>query len=101
VKRGGHWAHFGPVTIDDDKPNEWRADYGSRISACSPDWGSNDLHTDLSDALADVVHFIHRCGLDPEELFDHALRSAEGDLEDGPEAAVDTHIKLAHDRMAV
>ncbi len=92
--------HFHDIEIDHDRPNEWRADFGSRISACTPDWGENELRTDITDALADVVHFIHRCGLDPEAIFDSALESADGDLEDGPEAEVDETIAKRHEHWA-
>lgn len=84
------------IEINHDTPNEWRADYGARIQYCSPDWGSNELETDITDALADVVHFIHRVGLDPSIVFDDALRSAQGDLEDGPEAVEDLTIAERH-----
>lgn len=76
--------------------NEDRANWGSKISACTPDWGRNDLTTDLSDALADVRHFIHRCGLDPDFIWDRATDAAEGDLEDGPEAVFDPKIASLH-----
>lgn len=97
----GSWCEFPPIDYDTGAAqNESRADYGSRISGCTGDWGENELRTDITDALANVVHFIHRVGLDPKWLFNRALESAEGDLEDGPEARYDGRIKHAHDRMA-
>jgi len=84
------------IEFDHDTPNESRADYGARIAHCTPDWGSNGLETDITDALSDVVHYIHRCGLVPMLLFDKALRDAEGDLEDGPEAVLDRTIVARH-----
>ena len=86
-----------PIAYNREAQNESRADYGARIKYCTPDWGSNELATDITDALADVVHFIHRCGLNPNALFDDALRSAQGDLEDGPEAVLDASIAERHD----
>lgn len=92
--------HFHDIKWDLDRPNECRADYGSRISACTPDWGENELETDITDALADVVHFIRRCGLEPRRIFEGALYSAQGDLEDGPEAKVDKTIAQRHEYWA-
>ena len=82
--------------VFETNPNEARADQGSQIRRCTPDWGRNDIETDVTDALASVCHYLHRLGLDPEEVFDDALRSAEGDLEDGPEALEDLSIAEMH-----
>lgn len=79
----------------DDTINEQRADDGRNISLCSPDWGRNDLDTDLRDALANVVHYLRRAGFRENEivsLWHSAIASADGDLEDGPEAALDRRL---------
>lgn len=100
MKIEGNWVHFGPVTYDTENQNESRADYGARISCLTGDWGENHLSTDVTDALANVVHYLHRVGLDPEVTFGNALRSAQGDLEDEPKAKLDFTIALAHNRGA-
>ena len=87
-----------PIEFDHDTPNESRADYGARIQFCTPDWGANELYTDVIDALADVVHYLHRCGFDPRLAFSDALESAAGDLEDGPEAVSRPYLDEAHGR---
>lgn len=85
------------IVFDHDTPNESRADYGARIALCTPDWGANDMRTDIVDALADVAHYIRRVGLVPEDVFADALDSAFGDLEDGPEAAFQPDLRAVHD----
>lgn len=82
--------------ISIDAPNESRADWGSNLSQCSPDWGRNDIETDITDALSDVIHYLHRVGLDPDAMWERARDSAEGDLEDGPEARHDIAVEMAH-----
>jgi hypothetical protein len=55
--------------------NEDRAGFGYRaIVAGSPDIGMNDDQTDVTDALANIMHYCESKGLD----FDMAVGSAEG-----------------------
>lgn len=45
-----------------------------------------DASTALTDVLSYVAHFCDRLGLDAADVFDAALRSYDGDSEDGPPA---------------
>lgn len=69
--------------------NEVRADRGAAavLFGCA-DVDSLDLHTALSDVLANLAHLAQRAGLDPDPLFERALRSWRGDFEDGPPVKV-------------
>jgi hypothetical protein len=81
----------------DERQNESRADSAEAMLAVGSDkLGEKEeerpsgVFTDVSDALAHFVHFCARAGLDFDEVVDKAVRAAQGDLEDGPEAARDT-----------
>lgn len=71
--------------------NEDRADRGEDAVRGATErtraWGIEDEATCVSDALAYVAHYCDRLGIDPYEAFPAALRSYEGDAEDGPPAA--------------
>lgn len=75
-------------------PNEARADDAEFALKATTDRNGEDepngVFTDVSDLLAHVVHFCARAGIDFEAVVDHAAHAAQGDLEDGPEAARDT-----------
>lgn len=79
----------------DERQNESRADKVEEILAKFSDHngdsedGTAGVFTDISDVLAHFVHFCARAGLDFDEAVDAAQRAAQGDLEDGPEAARD------------
>lgn len=79
----------------DATQNESRADKAEEILAefsdkdGESDDGIGGVFTDISDVLAHFVHLCARAGLDFDEVVDKAGRAAEGDLEDGPEAARD------------
>ena len=86
------------------RDNEDRADDGGNLASCSPDWGSNDLDTDVRDALSNIIHWLFRAGMVGEpsrkslhDLWDSAIDSAQGDLEDGPEASFDPTIVARHE----
>lgn len=67
------------------KANERRADLGAHILDCIT--GEDELETDLTDALANVIHYIEdRLGFDAQELWDRAQCTHQGDMEDGPPA---------------
>jgi hypothetical protein len=85
-------ARGARIDYDDEaRVNETRADLGqAAVMVGCVDWHSDeDWEAHVSDAVANVVHFCRRAGLDPETLLQSALRSADGDLEDGPEAPRD------------
>jgi hypothetical protein len=85
-------ARSARIDYDDDGGiNESRADLGqSAVMVGCVDWHADeDWGSHVSDAVANVVHFCRRAGLDPEALMQSVLQSAEGDLEDGPEASRD------------
>src|SRR3954465_8196670 len=75
------------IDYDGDRVNETRADLGqAAVMLGCPDWHSDaDWHAHVSDALANIVHFCRRAGLDPVQLTHSGLDAAEGDLEDGRE----------------
>jgi hypothetical protein len=87
------------ATYDSPTRNEHRADLAEAAISCATDAEAQDVerddihaaaYQDVSDLLANLIHFCHRAGLDWETLLGSAERAAEGDLEDGPEAARDT-----------
>lgn len=75
-------------------PNEGRADRGASIVTEYTDLNHNDgddwsevlsgLRSDVSDAIADLLHLGERYGLDADDLLDKAKRAWEADSEDGP-----------------
>src|SRR4051812_25993596 len=69
----------------DHDANESRADRGEHALAVSSD--CQDAFTDLSDALANLMHFADRAGLDFSAVVNHARVAYAGDMEDGPRAA--------------
>lgn len=69
---------------DHAMPNESRADRAEHALAVSTD--CQDPFTDLSDALANLMHFADRAGLDFSAVVEHARRAYAGDMEDGPRA---------------
>ncbi len=84
-----------------DRPidNEGRANWAENalIHGCDAEAQSVDLNEypqtveqDVSDLLANLMHFCVRAGIEWSSVMDRAERAAEGDLEDGPEAARDT-----------
>lgn len=79
---------------DFDTQNESRADQAERALAVATDRNGEDdpadVLADVSDLLANVIHFCARAGLDWDALVGQAERAASGDLEDGPEAVRDT-----------
>lgn len=78
----------------DETQNESRADKAEEILAEFSDKnaetdGTAGVFTDVSDVLAHFIHLCARAGLDFDEIVASAERAAQGDLEDGPEAARD------------
>jgi hypothetical protein len=70
--------------------NEDRADWGEEaVTMCSQEtrvYWEESVETSITDTLSYIAHFCERCGLDPAKVFESALRSHEGDYEDGPAA---------------
>lgn len=92
VERGAEIAKKAAIDYDDeDNVNEVRADLGEAavLVGCIDSAADDDWDAHVSDALANVIHFCHRAGVDAADLFNNAVRSAEGDLEDGCEAKRD------------
>lgn len=80
--------------LGSDASNEVRADRAEAILSQYSDRnaetdGIHGVATDVSDVLADFLHFCERAGLDFDALTDKARSDARGDLEDGPEARRD------------
>jgi hypothetical protein len=78
------------VKIDPERPNESRADLGA-IAIHAAGVATNviaqeSVRTTIIDVLAYVAHLCDRVGLAPEGVFENALGSYEGDMEDGPHA---------------
>lgn len=78
--------------------NERRADLG-RMAVFAPAVMTNvarvdDTETAITDVLAYVAHFCDRCALDPEAVFEAALRSYYGDSDDGPRALQTVDAKM-------
>lgn len=84
-------ARDARIDYDDGRINETRADLGqAAVMVGCADWHCDeDWHSHVSDALANIVHFCRRAGLDPALLTRSGLDSAEGDLDDGSEAERD------------
>jgi phosphoribosyl-ATP pyrophosphohydrolase len=84
----------GTTYRHDETQNESRADLAEKALTVATDRNGeqhpSDVATDVSDLLAHLIHFCARAGLEWDELVGKAERAAEGDLEDGPEAARDT-----------
>jgi hypothetical protein len=84
--------------------NERRADLGREAVAAAARQtnvlAAERAVTAITDVLAYVAHFCDRCRLNPHAVFDAALRSYQGDFEDGPRAAgtIDPRIPLAEER---
>ena len=66
--------------------NEDLADHGSNLSKCVPGWDVLDTEVGVIAGLANVIHYLHRLGLDPQFVWGRAQGTALGDLENGPEA---------------
>lgn len=92
VEAAAELARGARIDYDDTaRINEARADLGqAAVMVGCVDWHSDaDWEAHVSDAVANVVHFCRRAGVDPDLLVESALRSAAGDLDDGPEATRD------------
>lgn len=82
---------------DTNRQNESRADsvevalrLGDRNAEAAAGGAIHgEVETDVSDLLANVIHFCARAGIAFEQCVDRATGMAEGDLEDGPEAQRD------------
>lgn len=81
--------------------NERRADLGAgAVWAAATQTNVHrveDTETAITDTLAYIAHFIRRCGLVVEDVFEAGIRSFEGDYEDGPgaEPCLDPTLPLA------
>lgn len=89
-KRSARYTH-------DETRNESRANVAEKILSAHSDRNAEDEDSptqgaflDVTDVLADFIHFCARAGLEWDEVVDKAARSHAGDLEDGPEAKRDT-----------
>lgn len=78
--------------------NEGRADWAEQAIVNGSDAEAQDLdlneypqtvEQDVSDLLANVIHFCIRAGLDWDSVVERAERAAVGDLEDSPETVRD------------
>ena len=83
------------TTYDFADQNESRADRAEWALAVATDSnvehdGGEGAELDVSDLLANVMHFCDRAGLDFESIVDRAERSYQGDSEDGPDTKRDT-----------
>jgi hypothetical protein len=65
-------------------PNYRRAVEGQSSVLVCADIGEVDIDTACSDAIANILHFVCACGLDPWDVVERAQRCYQGDSEDGP-----------------
>ena len=76
--------------------NEGRADWAEQAIVNGSDAEAQVVdepglvYQDVSDLLANIIHFCVRAGIDWDDVVGHAETAAQGDLEDGPETARDT-----------
>lgn len=70
----------GPSSINVERYNRAK----QIVDAYAGTTGYDDTHTLLSDLVSDVLHVANADGLDAESVLDRALRSFQGDAEDGP-----------------
>lgn len=71
------------------RPNERRADRAEAMLAVST-MGLDDATLDLLYALAHLMHFCRRAGIDWDAAVEQAAGYAVSDLEDGPPVKRDT-----------
>ena len=81
------------IVYNFDAQNESRADLAEWSIAVGSDREGEEhpelVEQDTADAVANIIHFCARAGLDWDAVVRRAESAARGDLEDGPEAVRD------------
>lgn len=83
-----HVLYRRNVRYDMREQNESRADLAEWAlvvaTDCNGQDAAQDVFLDVSDLIANLMHFCQRAGLDWDDVQEHGLNGFQGDAADGP-----------------